>query len=99
MPEMIEVASRSTRLNRGNCFSKRSIGAAINSPAVTLPSPLKIGAATPAAPGTVSPMLTAKPSRRIVCNRCRSLPTSVIVRGRQRVERHRPEISVDKGRV
>jgi hypothetical protein len=46
-----------------------------------LPSLLKIGAATPAAPGTVSPMLTAKPSCRIVCRRCRNAPTSVIVRG------------------
>src|ERR1700720_4934529 len=51
MPETIEVASRNRRLNCGNCFSKRSIGEAISSPAVTLPSALKIGPATPAAPG------------------------------------------------
>jgi len=29
IPDTIEVASCSSRLKRGNCFSKRSIGAAI----------------------------------------------------------------------
>ena len=76
MPETRVTASRNNRFSSGNSCSKRSSGAPINSPAVTLPSALKIGAAMPAAPGTVSPMLMPNPSRRIVCKRCRSFATT-----------------------
>src|SRR5258708_36345537 len=54
IPDTIEVASCNSRLKGGKCFSKRSIGAAIKSPAGKPPTALKIGAPTPPAAGTVS---------------------------------------------